>query len=281
MSLKSINILFCGDCVARSGREALKAHIPALRRELKADVVIANVENAAHGFGVNKKIIEEFESCGIDIFTTGNHAFDQKDSLPLYQNHRHLVRPVNYPEGTPGKGVCFYRLPNGRDIMVINVMGRLFMDPLDDGFRCVDGWLKKYPMGGQIAATVVDIHAEATSEKLAMGYFCDGRVSLVVGTHTHVPTDDARILPKQTGYMSDAGMCGDYNSVCGFDPQTPIHRFLKTIPSPGRLQPAEGEGTVRGVFIKIDASSGKCIHIQPISRGGCLIQRSSLDQASL
>lgn len=268
--MSTYNILFCGDCVGRSGREALIKYIPDLRKSLKLDVVVANIENAAHGFGINKKIVNELEKSGVDVFTTGNHAFDQKESIPLYQNHQHLVRPANYPEKTPGKGYCFFKLPDGRDLLTINVMGKVFMDPLDDTFRCVDKILEKYPMGGQIAAVIVDVHAEATSEKMAMGYYLDGRASLITGTHTHSPTSDFRILPKGSGYITDAGMCGDYNSVCGFETSVPIHRFLKTIPSQGKISPANGEGTLSGVAIKIDKKTGLCIEIKQVIKGGVL-----------
>src|SRR5262249_39455429 len=213
-----------GDVVGRSGREVVMANLPRLRRELALDLVVVNGENAAHGFGITDKICREFYECGVDIVTTGNHAWDRREIIPYIAGDPRLLRPMNFPPGTPGSGVWAGALPDGRKVAVINAMGRLFMDAIDDPFRAVDAALEAHPLGA-FDAVLVDFHAEATSEKMAMGHFCDGRASLVVGTHTHVPTADAQILPNGTAYQTDAGACADYDSVIGNQKEEPLRRF--------------------------------------------------------
>lgn len=272
-----MNLLFCGDVVGRSGRDAALAHIPKLKADLKIDHIILNGENAAHGFGITRGICEELYQVGVDVITLGNHAFDNKDILRSMESDavlvKRLIRPANYPAQTQGKGYTFIPTHNGRQILVINVMGRLFMDPLDDPFRTVEEIITKYPLGGRIAGIFIDIHGEASSEKMALAHHFDGRVSVVVGTHTHIPTADAHILPHKTGYQTDAGMCGDYNSIIGMEKTTPIRRFLKKFPTE-RMQPASGPGTFCGVFARLN-EQGHCIHIEPIRKGPHLIETGS------
>ncbi len=259
--------------VGRSGREAVVARIPALRRDWGLDFVLVNGENAAAGFGITSRICTEFYEAGVDAIVLGNHAWDQRETLAYIQNDPKLIRPLNYPKGTPGRGLAVFTTPQGRKILVAQVMGRVFMDPLDDPFAAIDGELAKYRLAPGIGmdAVIVDIHGEATSEKMAMGHFLDGRASLVCGTHSHVPTADAQILPGGTAYQTDAGMCGDYNSVIGMEKTEPLNRFTRKI-SGGRFEPANGEATLCGVYVETDDRSGLATRIQAVRLGGRLAQ---------
>ena len=205
-----MRILFLGDLMGRSGRTAAIDALPTLREKLKLDFVIVNAENAASGFGTTGKIASQVIQAGADVISGGNHTFDQKDILASINTDDRILRPINYPEGTPGRGFQVYRAPRGKKILVINAMGRVFMNPMECPFRAIDTVLKQYKIGATVDAAIVDFHGEATSEKMAMGHYLDGRVSLVVGTHSHIPTADAQILPGGTAYQTDAGMCGDY-----------------------------------------------------------------------
>ncbi len=264
-----MKLLFCGDIVGRPGREALAGHLARLRGELGIDFVIANGENAAGGFGITEKISEEIFATGVDVISGGNHIWDQREAMGLLDREGRILRPHNYPGGTPGRGAVVFDAGRGRKVMVLNVMGRLFMDALDDPFACVERELAKHRLGGTVHAIVVDIHAEATSEKMAMGHFVDGRVSLCVGTHTHVPTADTMILPGGTAYQSDAGMCGDYDSVIGMDKTVPLQRFTRKLPTE-RLSVAKGEGTLSAVFVETDETTGLATRIAPVRVGGRL-----------
>lgn len=264
-----MRVLFCGDVVGRSGREALTGILPRLREGLDPDFIIANGENAAGGFGITKKICEEFFLAGVDVITGGNHSWDQREAIEFIERESRLLRPQNYPTGTPGRGCAMFSARDGRKVVVLNVMGRLFMDPLDDPFACVERELARHRLGATAAAIVLDFHAEATSEKMAMGHVVDGRVSLCIGTHTHVPTADAMILPNGTAYQSDVGMCGDYDSVIGMEKGVPIARFTRKLPTE-RLSPAGGEGTLCAVLVETDDSSGLARTIAPIRIGGRL-----------
>ncbi|MCG8690185.1 MAG: TIGR00282 family metallophosphoesterase [Minwuiales bacterium] len=266
-----MKLLYLGDVVGRAGREAVVEHLPALRRDLGLDFVIVNGENAAGGFGITAAICEELYAAGTDVVVTGNHVWDQKETVGYIESDRRLLRPENFPKGTPGRGVAVFDAPNGRKVLVVQVMGRLFMDPLDDPFATVADALSKFRLGGTVDTIVVDIHAEATSEKMAMGHFCDGKVTLVAGTHTHVPTADAQILPGGTAYLTDVGMCGDYDSVIGMDKQEPLRRFTRKIAS-GRFAPALGEATICGVYVESDDRTGLAAKISPIRMGGRLAQ---------
>lgn len=267
-----MKILFFGDVVGKAGREALKTHLPTVQKTHAPDFVIVNGENAAHGFGLNEKICHEFYSYGVNVISTGNHVWDQRDFVQTLDQDPNVIRPLNYPHDAPGRGYVVYKLKDGRKVLVINVMGSLFMDSLNMPFPAVDTVVSHYELKKKVDAIIVDIHAEATSEKNAMGYFLDGRVSGVVGTHTHIPASDTRILPKGTGYQTDLGMCGDYDSVLGFEWETPVARFLKKGPTE-RLKPAEKAGTVSGVLFTISDETGLCTEAKPIVLGPHLINR--------
>ncbi|HLT77664.1 MAG TPA: TIGR00282 family metallophosphoesterase [Ferrovibrio sp.] len=266
-----MKFLYCGDVVGRSGRDAIVARIPELRRTLDLDFVLVNGENAAAGFGITGKICEEFYAAGVDAIVLGNHSWDQRETIAYINGDPKLLRPLNYPKGTPGRGSAVFTTQKGQKVLVVQVMGRIFMDPLDDPFAAVEAELQKYRLGAGVDAIIVDIHGEATSEKMAMGHFCDGRVSLVCGTHSHVPTADAQILPNGTAYQTDAGMCGDYNSVIGMDKTEPLNRFVKRVPG-GRFEPANGDATLCAVYVETDPRSGLATRIAPLRLGGRLQQ---------
>ncbi len=266
-----MRILFLGDVVGRAGREATLAALPKLRADLRVDLAIVNGENASHGFGLAPDMARALFAAGADVITLGNHAWDRKEILGFIGDHPRLIRPLNYPPGTPGAGVVSVEVSDGRRAMVLQVMGRLFMDALDCPFRTAAVELGKHRLGGTVQAIVVDIHAEATSEKMAFAHSFDGQVSLVVGTHTHTPTADHQILPGGTAYLSDAGMCGDYDSVIGMAKQGAAARFWTKVPGE-RLAPAEGEATVCGVFVETDPATGLALRIEPMRLGGRLAQ---------
>ncbi len=266
-----MKILFCGDVVGKSGRECVKKHLPILKKSLSIDVVIANGENAAHGFGITQSACQELWTAGVDVITLGNHAWDKKDIIPLIASSKKIIRPINYPAHQPGRGFTLIPHPKG-DVLVVNVLGQLFMEPgIDNGFLLVDTLIKNYPLGERVKAIVVDIHAEACSEKMAMGFFLDGRVSLVVGSHTHIPTADGQILPLLTAYQTDAGMCGDYCSVIGMNSQVPIQRFLKVVNNDqSRLEPANGLGCLCATLVTTDSVTGLAKNIEMVRMGNRL-----------
>jgi 2',3'-cyclic-nucleotide 2'-phosphodiesterase len=261
-----MRILFLGDLVGRSGRQVAIDQIPRLRANWKIDLLVVNGENAAGGFGINEDIYESLIEIGADAVTLGNHAFDQRETLVYIERADRLIRPANYPAGTPGRGSALVELHDGRQALVMNLMGRTYMEPLDDPFAIAERELAACPLRQRADAIVIDFHGEATSEKQAFGHFVDGRVSLVVGTHTHVPTADHQILSGGTAYMSDAGMCGDYDSVLGMDKEEPIRRFTRKIPS-GRFEPATGEGTLCGLAVETDDATGLAMRIAPVRIG--------------
>jgi metallophosphoesterase (TIGR00282 family) len=265
-----VRILFLGDIVGRSGRDAVYAAVPQLRAQLDLDFVIVNGENAAHGFGLSPTIAGELHAAGVDCITTGNHVWDKKELIQHLEQDPRVLRPVNFPEGTPGRGFSLYPARGGRKVLVVNAMARLFMDPLDDPFAAMERVLRQHRMGRDPAAIVVDFHGEASSEKMAMGHWLDGRVSLVVGTHTHVPTADTQILPAGTAYQTDAGMCGDYDSVIGMQKVAAVTKFIRKMPGE-RLTPAEGPATVAGVFVETDDATGLAKRAEPVRIGGRLI----------
>ncbi|MBT5185206.1 MAG: TIGR00282 family metallophosphoesterase [Kordiimonadaceae bacterium] len=264
-----MKIIYLGDILGRSGRKIVAEKLPEISEKLKPDAIIVNGENAAAGFGITGKISDELFEQGIDVISTGNHIWDQKDIKSYINNEPRLIRPINFPTGTPGKGSVVVEDKRGRRTLVINVMGRVFMDPLDDPFRSVDEELKKHRLGSTVDFILVDVHAEATSEKMAMGQYLDGRVSCVVGTHCHIPTADAQIFDGGTAYQTDAGMCGDYNSVIGMDKVEPINRFLKKVRG-NRFAPALGEGTLCGIYVESDNKTGLATRIEPIRMGARL-----------
>ena len=263
-----MRLLFIGDIVGRSGRAAVMQQVPRLRARWGLDFVIINGENAAGGFGLTEAIFEEFLQAGVDAVTLGNHAFDQREALTFIERQPRLVRPANYPPGTPGRGATIVENSKGARLLIVNLLGRIFMDALDDPFAALDRELTAYSLGSGCHAVVVDIHAEATSEKWALGHFADGRASLVVGTHTHVPSADHRILPGGTGFVTDVGMTGDYDSVIGMEKDEPLRRFTRRIPS-GRFEPALGPATLCGVAVEI-SPRGLAKSISPVRIGGLL-----------
>ncbi|MBF87325.1 MAG: TIGR00282 family metallophosphoesterase [Pelagibacterales bacterium] len=267
-----MNILFLGDVVGKSGREVIKKELPLLKTKLEIDTVIVNGENAAGGFGITPKICEEFFDNGVDIITTGNHVWDQNEIIPYITKKNQLLRPHNYPSSTPGSGFIKHIDALERSIIVLNVMGRLFMDPLNDPIETIENAIKDYNLGENIQAIIIDVHGEASSEKMAIAHAFDGRVSFVVGTHTHVPTLDAHIMEKGTAFQSDAGMCGDYNSVIGGEKNGWVARFKSKMPT-GRINASKGEATLSGVLVSIDDKYGLADKIEPIIIGPLLINR--------
>ncbi len=265
-----MKLLYLGDVMGRAGRGAIRDRLKPLRARLGADFVVVNGENATSGVGLNTDHARMLLDAGADVITLGDHAFDQKDMLTLVEREPRLLRPLNFSKAAPGKGARVFEAPGGRKVLVAQVLGQVFMKrPFDDPFSAVDAVLRAHPLGGLVQASLVDIHCEATSEKMAMGHFCDGRASVVVGSHTHVPTGDAMILPSGTAYLTDAGMCGDYNSVIGMDKEEPLRRFVTGM-SKGRFQPAMGEATLSGVFVETDDRTGKAVSIDMIREGGRL-----------
>jgi metallophosphoesterase (TIGR00282 family) len=264
-----MRLMFLGDIVGRPGRAVVMDRLPGLVEQYRLDFVVINGENAAAGFGITEEICQNILDAGADVVTLGNHAWDQKEALVFIERQPRLIRPVNYPAGTPGRGANLFIARNGARVLVMNVMGRVFMDALDDPFAAVGRELDACPLGEQADAIVVDIHAEASSEKQGMAWFCDGRASLVVGTHTHVPTSDHRIFPGGTAFMGDAGMCGDYQSMLGMDRDEPLNRFQTKI-NRQRLEPASGPGTLSGVCVEIDDRTGLARKVAPIRLGGVL-----------
>jgi 2',3'-cyclic-nucleotide 2'-phosphodiesterase len=266
-----MRVLFVGDVVGRSGRAVVAERLPGLIRDWELDFVVINGENAAGGFGITEAIYHEFIEAGADAVTLGNHAWDQKEALVFIERAPRLVRPINYPAGTPGRGAALIDAKSGARVLVVNAMGRIFMDPLDDPFAAVDRELATCPLRQGADAIVVDIHAETTSEKQAMGQFCDGRASLVVGTHTHVPTADLRVLPGGTAFMSDVGMTGDYDSVIGMVKDEPLQRFTRRITA-ARFEAASGPATLCAVAVETDPVTGLAARVGAVRLGGCLEQ---------
>lgn len=265
-----MRLLFLGDMVGRSGRQAVFDRLPGYIENWKLDFVIVNGENSAGGFGITEKILQDTLDAGADVVTTGNHVWDQREALTFADRHERFLRPANYPAGTPGRGANIYESRNGARVMVANIMGTIFMHPeLDDPFRCGEKLLEDTVLGQDADVIFVDFHAEATSEKLCFAHFVDGRVTMVVGTHTHCPTADHQILTGGTAYLSDAGMCGVYDSSLGMDKEEPINRFLSKIPK-GRFEAAEGDATLSGVGIEIDDKSGLSTRIAPLRVGPVL-----------
>ena len=263
-----MRILICGDVMGRAGRTAVTSAVPRLRRELGLDFVVVNGENAAGGFGITDKICAELYAAGTDVITTGNHVWDQRELIGYIDGDPRLLRPLNLPAGTPGAGARVFGLADGRRVLVLNPMARLFMDAIDCPFMAVERELAGHPLG-DVQAIVIDFHGEATSEKMAMGHFADGRASLVVGTHSHVPTADAQILPKGTAYQTDCGMCGDYDSVIGIRKEIAVARFVRKMPGE-RMHAAEGEATLCAVFVETDDGTGLARRIEPVRLGGRL-----------
>ena len=266
-----MRIVFIGDIFGRSGREALEKYLPKIRAELKPDIVIVNGENAANGAGITEKICKQFYEYGVDVITTGNHVWDQREIIPYIARDKTLLRPINFPHGTPGYGTYKFKLTDGRTILVVNAMARLFMDPLDDPFKAMRDVLEKEKLGKTCDAIFVDFHGETTSEKMSLAHHLDGRITALVGTHTHIPTADCHVLENGTAYQTDAGMTGDFDSVIGVQKEIAMHRFVKKMPGE-RMRPAKGKATLCGCFIVSNDKTGKAQSIEPIRLGGILHQ---------
>jgi hypothetical protein len=266
-----VRILFIGDILGRSGRAVVLQRLPGLIRDWKLDFVVVNGENAAGGFGITEAIYQDLTGAGADAITLGNHAWDQKEALVFIERAPRLIRPVNYPKGTPGRGAALIDARNGARVLVVNALGRIFMDPLDDPFAALEREIAACPLKTAADAIIVDIHAEASSEKQAMGFFLDGKVSLVVGTHTHVPTADHQVLSGGTGFMTDVGMTGDYDSCIGMAKEEPLSRFLRRIPG-SKFEPAMGPATLCALALETDDASGLARRVAPVRLGGRLEQ---------
>lgn len=267
-----MKILFLGDVMGRAGRAAVTEKLPKIRAEWGLDFVVVNAENATGGMGLSAGHAKTLLEAGIDCITLGDHAFDQRDMQQYIEQEPRIIRPINYAPTAPGKGVRLFKAQNGQKVLVAQALGQVFMKrPFADPFSALDAALKTAPMGGLAQAVIVDFHAEVTSEKMAMGHWLDGRASLVVGTHTHVPTADTQILPAGTALQSDAGMCGDYNSVIGMEKAEPMRRFITGMPKE-RFTPARAEATLSGVYVETDSKTGHATRVQPIRLGGRLQQ---------
>lgn len=266
-----MRFLYLGDIMGRSGRTAVTERLPSLRNELNLDFVVANAENAAGGFGLTEQIAIDLFHAGVDCITTGNHAYDQREETHLYENDHRVLRPANFPRMNPGRGAGLYQSRDGHQVLVIQVHGQRFMNPMDDIPPAIEREMEGIKLGREVDAIIIDVHAEATSEKYSVGHWLDGQVSLVVGTHTHVPTSDTQIFPGGTAFQCDAGMCGDYDSVIGMEKSGPVTSFLTKMRGP-RMQPAAGEATICGLVVETDPRNGLAVKAEPLRVGGRLSQ---------
>lgn len=265
-----MKILFLGDVMGRSGRTAIIDRLPGLRKDWRLDFVVVNGENASNGIGLTGGHAKLLLAAGADCLTLGDHAFDQRDMVQFIETEPRIIRPLNFAKSAPGKGARVFEATQGRKVLVAQALGQVFMKrPFDDPFSALDQVLRAHPLGGMVNASLVDIHCEATSEKMAIGHFCNGRASIVVGTHTHVPTADAMVLSQGTAYQSDAGMCGDYNSVIGMEKTEPMRRFVTGM-AKGRFTPAEGKATLSGLYVETDDRTGKANRVVMVRDGGVL-----------
>jgi len=267
-----MRILFLGDVMGRAGRQAVAERLPGLRADWKLDFVVINGENASSGAGITPDHAKGLLDAGADCVTLGDHAFDQKAMLPFIETEPRILRPINFAKAAPGRGHRLFEVRGGRRVLVAQVLGQVFMKrPFDDPFSAIDPVLRAHPRGGMAQAVLVDMHCEATSEKMAMGHWCDGRASVVVGTHTHIPTADAQILPGGTAFQADAGMCGDYDSVIGMAKEEPMRRFITGM-GKNRFEPALGEATLAGLYIETDDRTGAATRVAMVRQGGRLQQ---------
>lgn len=268
-----MRLAFFGDVVGRAGRAAVAEHLPRVKAALKLDFVVVNGENAAGGFGITSSTAGELFDAGADCITLGNHSWDQSEALIYIERETRLLRPYNYPKTLqiPGRGSQLFTTPSGQRVFVVQIHGSAFMESLDDPIQGVAQALEECPLRQVADAVIVEMHAEATAEKYIMGHYCDGRATLVVGAHTHVPTADAHILENGTAYMTDAGMCGDYDSVIGMKKGPLVQRAATRLPTE-RKSPAEGPATMCGVFVESDDNTGLAVRVAPIRVGGRLSQ---------
>ena len=273
-----MRLLFLGDVMGRAGRAAVAERLAGLKTRLRVDFCVVNGENASGGMGLTGGHAQLLLDSGADVVTLGDHAFDQKDMLSFIQKEPRVIRPMNFAKDAPGRGMGVFEASRGRKVLVAQVLGNVFMKrAFDDPFSALEVALRAHPMGAMagVQAALIDFHAEATSEKMAAGQFTDGRASLVVGTHTHVPTADAMILEGGTAYLSDAGMCGDYNSVIGMEKAEPMRRFLTGM-TRDKFTPAQGPVTLSGVYVEADDRTGRATRIAPVRVGGRLPEATPL-----
>jgi 2',3'-cyclic-nucleotide 2'-phosphodiesterase len=267
-----MNLLFFGDLIGRAGRTAVIENLPEIREKHSIDFVCVNAENAAAGFGITSGIVDDLLQAGVDAITLGNHAFDNKEIMTRFSSYPQLVRPLNIARSAPGVGSATVVSQNKKRVLVMNVLGRVFMSPnYSDPFLAVDEVLASVKLGVDVDAVLIDVHAETTSEKMALGHWVDGRASMVVGTHTHIPTADHHILSNGTAYQTDVGMCGDYDSVIGMNKTEPIRRFVTGM-SMDRFAPATNTITICGVLVETDDKTGLATAITPFRQGGILSQ---------
>jgi metallophosphoesterase (TIGR00282 family) len=262
---------FFGDVVGRAGRAAVAEHLPRVRAQLALDFVIVNGENAAGGFGITESTAQDIFQAGADCITLGNHSWDQQEALTYIQREQRLLRPYNYPKTLqiPGRGSQLFTTPSGQRIFVVQIHGSAFMEALDDPIQGVASALEEAPLRQVADAVIVEMHAEATAEKMTLAHYVDGRATLVIGAHTHIPTADAQVLPGGTAYMTDAGMCGDYDSVIGMKKGPIVQRAATKLPTE-RKSPADGPATLCGVYVESDDKTGLAMRIEPIRVGGRL-----------
>jgi metallophosphoesterase (TIGR00282 family) len=262
-----IRVLFVGDIMGGPGRRSVQANLEGLVDRERVDFVVANVENAAGGFGLTAEVLQELEELPVDVWTSGNHIWDKKEGVPLLDAHPALLRPANYPEGNPGRGWCIEESAGGVPVAVVNLQGQALMAPIDNPFRVADRVLDEIRrQRDDVRVVIVDMHAEATSEKQAMGWYLDGRVTAVLGTHTHVPTADERILPQGTAFQTDVGMTGPYESVIGMRPEKVLERFLFNTPRP--FEPAKRDLQLRGAIVDADETTGRAVAIRRVRVDG-------------
>lgn len=264
-----MKLLFCGDVIGKAGRRIVFEMVPKLRQKLGLDMVIVNAENATHGFGLSPSHYEAFLKHGADVITLGNHSFDKPEIFSVLETKNNIVRPLNFPENTIGQGWCIFTTATGVRVAIVQLIGRVYMKSAEDPFNMMETWLQKHVKGVDYDVLFVDFHAEATAEKCAMGHFLDGRASMVVGTHTHIPTADYRLLPQGTAYMTDVGMCGDYDSVIGMVTAGALARFYSP-EHKGRLQPAENNRTFCAVYAEFNEMTGMPVRILPVRIGAFL-----------
>ena len=265
-----MNILLLGDIVGPSGRNAISENLPKIIKKKNIDFVVVNGENAADpGVGITKENADDFFNLGVDVITTGNHVWDQKETMNFIDSEKKLLRPINLPKGSPGNGSGIFHSKNKKKVAVVNLMGNIFMKKCDDVFQAAKNFINTVQLKKDADFIIVDMHGEITSEKMAMGYLFDGKVTMVVGTHTHVPTSDYRVLEKGTAYQTDLGMCGDYNSVIGMNRENSLKKFFKD-PSSVRHHPALGEASISGLMVVASNETGLAEEVEPIIFGGSL-----------
>lgn len=266
-----MKILFIGEIIGKPGRKCVAEHLPKLIKEKDIDFVIANGEHISHGYGIHESQAKEMFEIGVDCFTGGNHSFKNRAGYHFIEKDKRVIRPLNFPKDSIGRGFSIYE-KNGKKILVTNVMGRVFLEPADSPFSALDGLLEKYELGRNVDAIFIDIHAEATGEKTGIAHYVDGQVSAMAGSHTHIPTADLHIMQKGSGYVSESGICGDYNSMLGMETAGALHKLISKVPN-GGFTPSTGEATFMGSLFDI-GEDGLCKSVEQIKIGGFLERTS-------